>query len=391
MIKSLSVKNLNGRMSFDLNFNDDINIITGKNGSGKTTVLKLIWYAISGNLERIVQEIKFDSFTVVTDKITISMLKEDRKGRRFLKLSYQPTDGELKEIEKPIERTKRGEELEDANRQVSKLTGSSVFFPTFRRIEGGFSVRGRSDDESVHYVEGNRVVMRSGSVYYSQSSNLTQAMTELSEHISVGQHRFVASISTDDLNRLLTSKYADITERSNSLLMEMSTFILSNVSNSEGSPEVGIPPERSQQLLSEILERAENVTKRSDHEKQPFTVLSKLIERIFQYKGIKVSGPVTLGQTKEAIASELLSAGEKQMLSFLCYNAFADKTCLFIDEPEISLHVDWQRVLFPVLLEQSTGNQFIVATHSPFIYSRYADKELILGERGDENANTKVD
>ena len=57
---------------------------------------------------------------------------------------------------------------------------------------------------------------------------------------------------------------------------------------------------------------------------------------------------------------------------------------IFIDEPELSLHVDWQRLLFPKLLSQSTNNQFIVATHSPFIYSKYPDKELLLdADRGD--------
>ena len=53
MIESLSVKGLNHRVDADLEFNEDLNIITGKNGSGKTTLLKLLWYLISGNLERI--------------------------------------------------------------------------------------------------------------------------------------------------------------------------------------------------------------------------------------------------------------------------------------------------------------------------------------------------
>ena len=53
------------------------------------------------------------------------------------------------------------------------------------------------------------------------------------------------------------------------------------------------------------------------------------------------------------------------MLSFLCYNAFYNNTPIFIDEPELSLHVDWQSLLLTTLLEQSTGNQFFVATHSP--------------------------
>jgi len=53
---------------------------------------------------------------------------------------------------------------------------------------------------------------------------------------------------------------------------------------------------------------------------------------------------------------------------------------ILIDEPELSLHVDWQRILFDVLMEQGTDNQFLIATHSPFIYSQFPDKELILDE-----------
>ena len=73
------------------------------------------------------------------------------------------------------------------------------------------------------------------------------------------------------------------------------------------------------------------------------------------------------------------------MLSFLCYNAFSENTVIFIDEPELSLHVDWQRLLLPTLLEQETGNQFFIATHSPFIYAKYPDKEIPLGDKGDAN------
>jgi len=49
----------NKNLDFDLNFNEDINILTGKNGSGKTTMLKLIWYLISGNIERLIPDINF--------------------------------------------------------------------------------------------------------------------------------------------------------------------------------------------------------------------------------------------------------------------------------------------------------------------------------------------
>ena len=90
---------------------------------------------------------------------------------------------------------------------------------------------------------------------------------------------------------------------------------------------------------------------------KPFSVLSELSRDILQYNAIRVTGRVvrgettdgitlgegrdgiTVGETKDAISSDKLSSGEKQMLSFLCYNAFSGDTAIFIDEPELSLHV----------------------------------------------------
>lgn len=76
------------------------------------------------------------------------------------------------------------------------------------------------------------------------------------------------------------------------------------------------------------------------------------------------------------------------MLSFICYNAFSNQIPIFIDEPELSLHVDWQRTLFPTLESQAKDNQFIIATHSPFIYGKYPEKEIALVKmRGDEGSD----
>lgn len=89
------------------------------------------------------------------------------------------------------------------------------------------------------------------------------------------------------------------------------------------------------------------------------------------------------GDAAGAVYSDELSAGEKQMLSFICYNAFYKDSIIFIDEPELSLHVDWQRSLYKILRNQNPSNQFIFATHSPFIYGKYPDKEVIINsDRG---------
>jgi predicted ATPase len=393
MIKSLKAVGLNRFPPIDLQFHEDINVITGKNGSGKTTVLKLLWYAISGNLERIIPEIRLESFELETDRIFVRMQIEGSSNRRFITVSYRIGESKVETISESIERSMQWEILQEANRRIAFASGSSFFFPTFRRIEGGFSILTRPSDEAVHYVDSGIVRTATGVYFTSDTGGIQQAMNQLSDRVSVGAHRLVASISTDDISRLLTSKYAEISEKNNRLHMDLSRFILQQVSAGASSV-AGTEPNngQAQKTLEEIETQARHVTEQSESLLRPFTILSEHISRIFQYKGIRLAGPVTLGEARDAINSDLLSAGEKQMLSFLCYNAFSSGTCLFIDEPEISLHVDWQRLLFPILLKQSSSNQFIVATHSPFIYSKYADKELMLAvDRGDKDAHATDD
>lgn len=215
-------------------------------------------------------------------------------------------------------------------------------------------------------------------------------MAVLSDDMSLLAHRFVASISTQDIIELLTKKYADVSEQTNSLHIALSTYIterIRGVPHSEdtasGKPIIAVQDAES--VLRDIACRVDEVSARSSVLLGPFSVLAQLVGEVFQYQGIRVTEGLTLGEAKEAISSDKLSAGEKQMLSFLVYNAFYSSSSIFIDEPELSLHADWQRVLFPTLLRQATGNQFIVATHSPFIYSKFPDKELVLNpDRGGE-------
>ena len=64
MIEKLTVQKLNGRFNYDFLFYEDFNIFTGQIGTGKTTLLKLIWYLISGNLHRVISEIPFQSVSI---------------------------------------------------------------------------------------------------------------------------------------------------------------------------------------------------------------------------------------------------------------------------------------------------------------------------------------
>ena len=402
MIHSLKVKGLNNRKGeHNLPFHEDLNIITGANGSGKTTLLKLLWYLISGNLERILPEIPFDSVSIVTDLFSLTLTRIDSSKVEFVSkkntfskfvdftITVDPETGNLEERED-------AEELGKLNTDIADAMKSSLFFPTFRRIEGGFSSVAR------RYISADPSGVRRAYRYRPAGllHTLQEAMSELSDGISVEDHKFIASISTDDVAALLKRKHNEISRKIDERQVKLSRDITRKIEDYFGD-DTDMETRGAQDaipVLEDIRESVDQATQTREDLLKPFSVLASLTQEILKYKEISITEwftssesiegitlgkgteGISLGVASEAISSDKLSSGEKQMLSFLSYNAFSEKTIFFIDEPELSLHIDWQRRLFPTLLKQGQKNQFFVATHSPFIYSKYPDKEFMLDD-----------
>ncbi|WP_091470798.1 AAA family ATPase [Paenarthrobacter nitroguajacolicus] len=65
------------------------------------------------------------------------------------------------------------------------------------------------------------------------------------------------------------------------------------------------------------------------------------------------------------IPLESLSSGEKQLLQLLLETLASDSSSVLIDEPELSMHVDWQLGLVASMQRLNPECQLILATHSP--------------------------
>ncbi|MEM7691049.1 MAG: AAA family ATPase [Pseudomonadota bacterium] len=78
---------------------------------------------------------------------------------------------------------------------------------------------------------------------------------------------------------------------------------------------------------------------------------------------------------KSSITVERLSSGEKQLLIFLAETLLQEKQpfIFLADEPELSLHVEWQEQLVSNLLKVNPNAQVLFATHSPDIVGPYSD------------------
>lgn len=59
---------------------------------------------------------------------------------------------------------------------------------------------------------------------------------------------------------------------------------------------------------------------------------------------------------------------------------------LFMDEPEVSLHVEWQERLIDLILELNPNVQIILTTHSPaVIMNGWADRVTEVSDITDKN------
>lgn len=82
------------------------------------------------------------------------------------------------------------------------------------------------------------------------------------------------------------------------------------------------------------------------------------------------------------------SKGEKTLLAIMLITfLYKDRAIFSFDEPDLSLHIEWQEMLFPVLREIAPEAQFIIATHSPALILNTDSEQVVnLARLGKESA-----
>lgn len=95
-----------------------------------------------------------------------------------------------------------------------------------------------------------------------------------------------------------------------------------------------------------------------------------IVDELFAETGKKIdrqSNELSFLQYDEKLSPYLLSSGEKQMLLILLTVLTEDQKpyVLFMDEPEASLHFEWQKNLISLVRELNPNAQVILTTHSP--------------------------
>lgn len=86
-------------------------------------------------------------------------------------------------------------------------------------------------------------------------------------------------------------------------------------------------------------------------------------------KIVRTSNEIQIEQYGEVLSPYKLSSGEKQVLVILLTVLVEDRQpyVLLMDEPEISLHVEWQQKLITMIRQLNPNVQIILTTHSPAV------------------------
>jgi len=105
---------------------------------------------------------------------------------------------------------------------------------------------------------------------------------------------------------------------------------------------------------------------------EPKRRFQDIVDSLFADTGktiVRSENEIRFSQIGETLVPYQLSSGEKQILAILLTVLVEDNRpyVLFMDEPEVSLHIEWQQKLIDIVMELNPNVQIILTTHSPAV------------------------
>jgi len=98
-------------------------------------------------------------------------------------------------------------------------------------------------------------------------------------------------------------------------------------------------------------------------------------EKSVKFDKVRLKVEIWHDTLQRALPFGSLSSGEKQIVSVFARLLldYERRYLILIDEPELSLSIEWQRRFLPDILETQSCSQLIAITHSPFVFENGLD------------------
>ncbi len=125
-------------------------------------------------------------------------------------------------------------------------------------------------------------------------------------------------------------------------------------------------------IIQALQSGAPDAARVAQSHSEPKRMFQDMIDRLFAETGktiIRTENEVRFSQIGETLQPYQLSSGEKQLLVVLLTVLVEDRLpfVLFMDEPEVSMHIEWQKQLIDLILQLNPNVQIILTTHSPAV------------------------
>jgi energy-coupling factor transporter ATP-binding protein EcfA2 len=138
-------------------------------------------------------------------------------------------------------------------------------------------------------------------------------------------------------------------------------------------------------ILAEYINDTSSKLNAYDEMLAKLEIFTKILNDRFMFKKIKIDraqGFLFQDYRGREVSPEMLSSGEQHELVLLYDLLFRTKrnSLILIDEPEISLHVEWQRRFLSDIQQviELTGIDVLICTHSPQLIASHIETAVVL-------------
>ena len=319
-VKNIKIKNFLGEWNIDWDLKK-VNVLVGKNGSGKTKLLELIQNIIERDREENINILCNEAKISFSNGIELNTyILEDKNSEiniQMKNLMLSNFDQIKKEISEEIKKNN--------DKKLSEV--SNAFIEMLEK----------------NLKEGRNIATGKDSLILNK--NLTRAYNtklpaSINQNFKIKDNLSITFLST----------------------VNMTANAISTVNKSNGKISTVLDMEISDEI--QIILNSEN--------KSNTLKFEKIINKFF----IDTNKKITLDKNgliifkedeSEPLKLNDLSSGERQLIFIFLkiINSSDKKTLILMDEPEISLHLRWQENLIKSILEVNHENQIIIVTHSP--------------------------
>lgn len=412
---------------------EDILVLYGANGSGKTTILSMIFHLLATELRRghktIVAKTKFRSITIrLSNGYEVRAYRKNKSllGSFAMELKRDSKiNAKTEFIADSMNVVRAGGSAEEENTMFLNTMaglGLSLYFLSDDRksqISTPYHVAIRkrrplrAEEDMVRRYRIRRPYLSREVELKEESSQAIVLLDTIENAAAWVRHQTVrgatkgeSDVYSDIINRITDITLRDKTKKSIAV-EDLTKRILDIERRNKAFSAFGFTPSFVANRLLKPIREAKTKNQKSvvaqiaelylDNFEAKLNALNSIQERVktlvdtlnnfFVDKKVDfniVKGFVIKVGT-ENLSPLLLSSGERHLLLlFLNTITTLDRQSVFIiDEPEISLNVTWQRILISALCKCAKGSpiQYIFATHSIELLTQHYDKVVELSGR----------